>query len=66
MIYAVVDTNVFVSSFITKNSESPTKKVVQIIEYYSKVAHLLFLRKQPAKQKGIKIVCLRKLLLQPQ
>lgn len=31
MIYAVIDTNVFVSSFITKNSESPTKKVVQMI-----------------------------------
>lgn len=31
MIYAVVDTNVFVSSFITKNSDSPTKKVVEMI-----------------------------------
>lgn len=31
MIYAVVDTNVFVSSFITKNPESPTKKVVELI-----------------------------------
>lgn len=31
MIYAVIDTNVFVSSFITKNSESPTKKVVQMV-----------------------------------
>lgn len=31
MIYVVVDTNVFVSSFITKNAESPTKKVVQMI-----------------------------------
>lgn len=31
MIYAVVDTNVFVSSFITKNPESPTKRVIQMI-----------------------------------
>lgn len=31
MIYAVVDTNVFVSSFITKNPQSPTKKVIQMI-----------------------------------
>lgn len=31
MIYAVVDTNVFVSSFITKNPNSPTKKVVELI-----------------------------------
>ena len=31
MIYAVVDTNVLVSSFISKNPESPTKKVVEMI-----------------------------------
>ena len=31
MIFAVIDTNVFVSSFITKNSESPTIKVVQLV-----------------------------------
>ena len=31
MIYAVVDTNVIVSSFISKNPESPTKKVVQMV-----------------------------------
>lgn len=31
MIYAVVDTNVFVSSFISKNPESPTKKIVELI-----------------------------------
>lgn len=31
MIYAVVDTNVFVSSFITKNPQSPTIKVVEMI-----------------------------------
>lgn len=31
MIYAVVDTNVLVSSFISKNPESPTIKVVQMI-----------------------------------
>ena len=31
MIYAVIDTNVFVSSFITHNPDSPTKKVVQMV-----------------------------------
>lgn len=31
MIYAVVDTNVIVSSFISKSPQSPTKKVVQMI-----------------------------------
>lgn len=31
MIYAVIDTNVIVSSFISKSPESPTKKVVQMI-----------------------------------
>jgi len=31
MVYAVLDTNVLVSSFITKNPESPTKKVVQMV-----------------------------------
>jgi len=31
MIYAVVDTNVFVSSFISKNPNSPTIKVIQMI-----------------------------------
>ena len=31
MIYAVVDTNVIVSSFISKSPESPTKKIVQMI-----------------------------------
>lgn len=31
MIYAVVDTNVFVSSFLTKNPDSPTVKVVQML-----------------------------------
>ena len=31
MIYAVIDTNVLVSSFISKNVSSPTKKVVQMI-----------------------------------
>ena len=31
MIYAVVDTNVLVSSFISKNPSSPTKKIVQMM-----------------------------------
>ncbi len=28
MIYAVIDTNIFVSSFITKSSASPTRRVI--------------------------------------
>ena len=28
MVYAVIDTNIFVSSFITKNSSSSTRRVV--------------------------------------
>ncbi len=31
MIYAVVDTNVYVSSFISKNPQSPTKKVIEMM-----------------------------------
>ena len=29
MVYAVIDTNIFVSSFITKNETASTKKVIR-------------------------------------
>ena len=53
MVYAVIDTNIFVSSFITKNETASTKKVIrsmfngqikplyndEILEEYSEVLH---------------------------
>lgn len=55
MVYAVIDTNIFVSSFITKNATSSTRKVInnlfagnikplynnEILEEYSEVLHRL-------------------------
>lgn len=40
MIYAVIDTNVLVSALFTKNSESPTKKVIEAI-FNGKIKPLL-------------------------
>ena len=53
MVYAVIDTNIFVSSFITKNQTAATRRVInsmfegkikplyndEILEEYSEVLH---------------------------
>lgn len=53
MVYAVIDTNIFVSSFITKNENASTRKVIknmfngiikplyndEILNEYSEVLH---------------------------
>lgn len=54
MVYAVIDTNIFVSAFITKNATASTRRVInslfagkikplyndEIIEEYSEVFHI--------------------------